>query len=115
MSFEIRSTKEAPVPLVKKILAKRLEEDGEAPEVIIRTLNYAEKFTKCDENRIEELLGKLVELGFNETTASMITSICPTTIEELRVLLVFESRTWEREELVKVLELLKSYIITEQQ
>ncbi len=111
MSFEIKNTKEAPIPLVKKILAKRLEEDGEAPEVIMRTLNYAEKFTKCDENRIEELLAKLVELGFNEITASMIASICPTTIEELRVLLVFESKTWEKEELEKVLELLKNYIV----
>ncbi len=114
MSFEIKSTKEAPIPLVKKILVRRLEEDSEAPEVIIRTLNYAEKFTKCDENRVEELLEKLVELGFNEITASMIVSICPTTIEELRVLLVFESKTWEKEELEKVLELLKNYIVAEQ-
>ncbi len=114
MSFEIKNTKEAPIPLVKKILSKRLEDDGEAPEVIIRTLNYAEKFTKCDENRIEELLGKLIEMGFNEITASMIASICPTTVEELRVLLVFESKTWEREELEKVVELLKNYTVAEQ-
>ncbi len=111
MSFEIKNTREAPIPLVKKILSKRLEEDGEAPEVIIRTLNYAEKFTKCDENRIEELLSKLREFGFSEITSSMIASICPTTIEELRVLLIFESKTWEKEELEKVLEILKEYLV----
>ncbi len=114
MSFEIKNAREAPIPLVKKILTKRLEEDNEVPEVITRTLNYAENFTKCDENRIEELLVKLKEMGYNEITASMIASICPTTIEELRVLLVFEPKTWEKEELWKTIELLRDYMISEE-
>lgn len=112
MSFEIKGSREVSIPEVKRILEKRMDE-GDVSDVVIRTYEYVRKFTKCDEEKIEELRGFLEEKGFNERTIAMILSICPTTIEELRSLLVFEDKTYDTDVLNEIVETIKKYIISE--
>lgn len=110
LSFEIKSSREVSIPEVKRILEKRIDE-GDVSDVVIRTYEYVKKFTKCDEEKIEELRDFLEEKGFNEKTTAMILSICPTTIEELRSLLVFEDKTYDTNVLNEIIETIKKYII----
>lgn len=112
MSFEIKGSREVSIPEVKRILEKRMDE-GDVSDVVIRTYEYVRRFTKCDEEKIEELRSFLEERGFNEKTIAMVLSICPTTIEELRSLLVFEDKTYDTDVLNEIVETIKKHIISE--
>lgn len=110
MSFEIKSSRELSLPEVKRILEKRIN-NGEVSDVVLRTHDYVRKFTKCSEDTIDELRRFLEEKGFNEKTIAMILSICPTTIDELRTLLVFEDKTYDTDTLNEVIEEIKKHLI----
>ncbi|HDJ83677.1 MAG TPA: RNA polymerase Rpb4 [Desulfurococcaceae archaeon] len=112
MSFEIKGSREVSIPEVKRILEKRMDE-GDVSDVVMRTYEYVRRFTKCDEEKIEELRSFLEERGFNEKTIAMVLSICPTTIEELRSLFVFEDKTYDTDVLNEIVETIKKYIISE--
>lgn len=112
MSFEIKGSREISIPEVKRILEKRMDE-GDVSDVVMRTYEYVRRFTKCDEEKIEELRSFLEERGFNEKTIAMVLSICPTTIEELRSLFVFEDKTYDTDVLNEIVETIKKYIISE--
>jgi len=113
LSFEIIESKSIPIPLAKKLLKKRISE-AEAPELIRRVYEYLSKFTKCVEDKIEELINELKKFDLDDRTIAMIASICPDTIEELRTLLVFESREIDADTLDKILEVIDKYRIKEQ-
>jgi len=112
LSFEIKGSREISIPEVKRILEKRMDE-GDVSDVVIRTYEYVRRFTKCNEEKIEELRDFLEKKGFNEKTIAIVLSICPTTIEELRSLLVFEDKTYDKDVLNEIVETIKKYIISE--
>ncbi len=112
MAFEIKSSEDVSVPEVKQILEKRLSE-GEVSDVVIRTYEYVRKFTKCSEEGVNELKKFLKEKGFNDKTIAMILSICPTTVEELRTLLVFEDKSYDTSVLEEVVNEVKKYLVSE--
>ncbi len=112
MAFEIKSSEDVSIPEVKQILEKRLNE-GEVSDVVIRTYEYVRKFAKCSEEGVDRLKKFLKEKGFNDKTIAMILSICPTTVEELRTLLVFEDKSYDTSVLEEVVSEVKKYLISE--
>jgi DNA-directed RNA polymerase subunit F len=72
-----------------------------------RTMELAMALARCDS--AEELYSKLLELGLNGLTASMIVDVAPRNLDELRVLLNFEPTNVPEEVRLKVLELVSTY------
>lgn len=100
-----------PVPLAKKLLEENVRVGEESP-LVQRTMTYLSTFTKCDPDVAKQVYEKLRnEFGLKDITASMIVSLVPRTIDEIRVMLDFEERLLETEELEKIIELLKNTCI----
>ncbi|HIC98537.1 MAG TPA: hypothetical protein EYP08_02450 [Pyrodictiaceae archaeon] len=97
-----------PVPLAKKLLEENVKSGEESP-LVQRTMTYLSAFTKCDPNVAKQVYEKLRnDFGLKDITASMIVSLVPRTIDEIRVMLDFEDKLFETEELKKIVELLKN-------
>lgn len=100
-----------PIPLAKKLLEENVKMEEVSP-LVQRTMVYLSTFTKCDPDVAKQVYGRLRdEFGLKDLTASMIVSIVPRTIDEIRVMLDFEDRLIETEELEKIVELLKNTCI----
>jgi len=97
-----------PVPLAKKLLEENVKIEEGSP-LVQRTIMYLSTFTKCDPEAAKQVYEKLRnEFGLKDITASMIVSLVPRTIDEIRVMLDFEDKLLETEELEKIVELLKN-------
>jgi len=107
--LEVIEGKEVPLPVVKKILEKRLSE--EEPSLMQRTTyDHAVKFSKLSPDKALELVEKLQqEFGLSGVTAVQIVNVMPKTIDELRTLMVTENRIFLPSELEKMLSIILSY------
>ncbi|MEM0453867.1 MAG: hypothetical protein QXO98_04355 [Sulfolobales archaeon] len=103
--MELLSYKHLTYSEVVEVL-KKLMESEEFSHMVSRVYEYASKMIKCDSGM--KVVEELVKLGLKEITAVMLVNNCPNSPDELRVFLNFESRTFETEELNKVLEILSS-------
>jgi len=72
-----------------------------------RTMELAMTLVRCDSG--EELYSKLLGLGLNSLTASMVIDVAPRSPDELRILLNFEPAGVPEEVQSKVLELVSTY------
>jgi len=114
LSLEIVSYRDVPLSIARKYIEKYLEKlrsigvpDSEL-STVISIHEYVVKFSKCQPEVAEELYGFLTnEIGFKQVTASMIINIVPTTLDELRMLLQFETSVPEEEVLQKILDVLR--------
>lgn len=110
MSYDILGYHEIPGALARKFIKEyieRLRQRGEQPpELLVMLVQNLDKVSKCSEDSAERLYKELISMGFKEITASMIVDIRPMTIDELRMLLLFEPRVPDEDVLKKVLELL---------
>lgn len=107
--MKILSLKEVPLPSVKKLLLETEARGVKLQELQRRVLEHASIFSKCDEDRVDELVDKLSGLGLREITAIHIINICPKRKDELVALLNFEQRTPSEEVMEKILGLLGEY------
>ncbi len=105
--MQIVSKEYIPVPVAKGILARRLGEDKEVSPMLESTYHYLTLFSKCGEGEAAEAYRKLREdFNLKDITAAMLVSIMPETIDEVRIMLDFEDRLLETEEIEKILEVL---------
>ncbi len=88
----------------ERILARR----GVSNSIMDRTLEYLAKLSKCGHEEARRARRRLIEeLGFDSRTAAILVSILPESIHEARVMLDFEKRLVETEELERALEILR--------
>lgn len=111
--MEIIEFKEIPIPLVKKILEEELKKQEklgirlDISSLAYRTHEYVEAVSKCNSERAERAFQKLLSLGVKEITAAMLINIVPQSIDEVRTLLNFESKTFTTEEIEQMLKILE--------
>ncbi len=93
------------LPQVKKVL-ESIGEDN-LDQFQRRTLDYVNKFSKLDADKVEGLLEKLVrEFGLDETEAVQVVNCMPETVDELRVFLVGGRKIIETTKLEAIVALL---------
>ena len=93
------------LPQVKKILENIGEENLD--QFQRRTLDYANKFSKVEPEKAEELLQTLTkEYGLEEAEAVQVINCMPETIDELRVFLAGGKKIIETSKLHTIVELL---------
>ncbi len=109
MERRLVSTKYVPYAVARALLAKRVQE-GDVPEITLRTWNYLRLFGEGDEDLALQALEKLKELGLSEETATNIVSICPKTRGEVRSILQMGGEvTYEEEKLDSILEAIRDF------
>ncbi len=92
-----------------EILRERLKEEGS--DIQYTTLNYLERFAKCDKELAYETYRKLKEeLKLSDEICIMLVNILPQTPEEVRTILASEEVTLTSEEINKILEILSECI-----
>ncbi len=92
-----------------EILRERLKEEGS--DIQYATLNYLERFTKCEKDLAVETYRKLKEeLKLSDEICIMLVNILPQTPEEVRTILASEEITLTSEEINKILEILSECI-----
>ncbi|MCS7099744.1 MAG: hypothetical protein RMH84_03980 [Sulfolobales archaeon] len=72
-----------------------------------RTMELAESLKRCENP--EKLYEELVKLGLSDLTASMVVDTAPKSIDEVRILLSFESSSSVGEIVSRVVELVSTY------
>ncbi len=93
------------LPQVKKILETIGEENLD--QFQRRTLDYANKFSKVEPEKAEELLQTLTrEYGLEEAEAVQIINCMPETVDEVRVFLAGGKKIIETSKLHTIVELL---------
>ncbi len=93
------------LPQVKKILETIGEENLD--QFQRRTLDYANKFSKVEPEKAEELLQTLTkEYGLEEAEGVQIINCMPETVDELRVFLAGGKKIIETSKLHTIVELL---------
>ena len=109
MPYEVVSYTEIPIPLVKKLLEEEIRRREKVPNLLQSVYEHVKKLAYCPEEAAEKLMEELVSMGFKRITAAMIINIRPRILDELRTLLVFESRVPDEDVLNRVLELLDKH------
>ena len=107
--MKILSFREVPLPSVKKMLLETEARSAKLQGLQRRVLEHATIFSKCSEDKVDELVDKLLGLGLREITAAHVINICPRTKDELISLLNFEQKMPSEENMEKILELLSEY------
>ncbi|NWF94938.1 MAG: hypothetical protein HXY34_02245 [Candidatus Thorarchaeota archaeon] len=105
MPKETLGEEEIPLPIVKKLLAKRSKE-GEVSFQQTITLDHASAFSKMTPAVATKVIEKLMK-SYNLTRgqAVQIVNISPTTIEELRTLIDARSANLTDEQMSEIVDL----------
>lgn len=113
MPYQVLDYKDIPNPIAKKILEEylsKLRNIDVIAEPARSALEYLQTLsTMCDYNRARELMSKLQEFKLKDITISLIINIAPKTIDELRMLLSFETVIPDENILNNILWLVKEY------
>lgn len=93
------------LPQVKKVLESIGEENLD--QFQRRTLDYANKFSKADPEKAEQILNVLVhEYEIDEAEAVQIVNCMPETVDELRIFLAGGRKIIETQKLQSIVSLL---------
>lgn len=106
----IKALKEKNITLIE--VKKILEEKGKKEELTTieqATLEYVRKFSKLAYEKAVKLMEELKKFGISEFGAIQVVNILPTTVEELRTILMKEEIELTPEMLKEMVELIKSY------
>ncbi|MEM1657715.1 MAG: RNA polymerase Rpb4 family protein [Candidatus Jordarchaeales archaeon] len=112
MPLKILSEKYLTLAEVKELLEKR-ESEGRLNYTQRVTLDYVRLFSKLPADKSRKLVDLLVEkYGLKESTATQIVNVLPQTIDELRVFLAYETKTFGREELESMVNIICEFLET---
>ena len=112
MAFSLRIEEEhyVPYPFAKKVL-QQLISSGNSSAILQRTFEYLNTFSKCNDSEAEAVMEELKNIVAREDVRAIIASLCPTTIEEVRTILVLDSgKTYTTEQIQKIIEVVKSHL-----
>ncbi len=105
MPKEIIKEEEVPLPVVKKVLAKRAKESELTYQQNI-TLEYATNFSKMTPAAAIKVVEKLVkDYDLTRAQAVQVVNIAPTTPEELRTILDARTTRLSEEQIKEIIEL----------
>jgi len=108
--MKVLKLEEIPLPKVRDFLELR-QKRGPLESYQTAALSHASKFSKIPSERAEKLVEALIDkFKISKATAVQIANVLPTSIEELRTLLVREGKVFLTEDLEKVLELIRTYL-----
>ncbi|GAB6147608.1 Rpb4 family DNA-directed RNA polymerase subunit [Stetteria hydrogenophila] len=112
MERKLVSARYVPYAIARALLAKRMQE-GEVPEITLKTWNYLRQFGEGDEDLAAEAMEKLTAMGVSEEAAAVILSICPKSPGEVRSILQIEGEvTYDEEKLKAILDAIRDFCKT---
>lgn len=114
MPYQILDYRDVPNPIAKKVLENylsKVQKFDMSADLARSALEYLQSLPlMCNPEKAEELVDKLKkEYKLGDTTIALIINMVPETLDELRMLLAFETVVPEEEVQHKVLELVKEY------
>lgn len=108
--MKIRKMEELTLVHARRVLEEVKERWGELKHFQQATLDFLTRFSKLSEDAASELLRRLCEEhGLSRPTAVQIVNIMPSSIEELRQILIGEDRVFLTEDLKKIMSLLEEF------
>jgi len=108
--MKILKLEEIPLPKVRDLLELR-QKRGPLDSYQMASLSHASKLSKIPSEKAEKLVKDLIDkFKLSKVAAAQIVNILPTSIEELRILLVKEGKVFLTEDLEKILELIRAYL-----
>ncbi|AWR94428.1 RNA polymerase Rpb4 family protein [Acidianus brierleyi] len=93
----------------KKYIYEIIKSGLQSP-MIQRVYEYLNNVEKCSNEDVSSLLDEIKPIIEKEEVLAMIASICPTTIDELRAILVIDNKTYSNDDLEKVIESIKKHL-----
>lgn len=112
MSYSVKVIEEHYIPysVAKKYLQEVIN-NGFSSSLLQRTFEYLNAVSKCDDKGAEEIMEELKEIVKKEEIRAMIASLCPQTIDEVRVILATDtSTTYTTEQVQKIVEIVKKHM-----
>jgi len=99
-----------PYSVARKLLEEVIKA-GSSSALIQRTYEYLSSVEKCDASSAQKIMEELNSIEeLSEESRALIASLCPSTIDELRAILVIEGgKTIHTETLQKILEIVGKY------
>ncbi len=108
--MKVLKLEEISLPEVRDLLELR-QKRGPLDPYQMATLSHASKFSKLSPEKAKELVKALTEkFKISRAAAVQIVNVLPTSIEELRTLLVKEDKVFLSEDLEKILELIRAHL-----
>jgi DNA-directed RNA polymerase subunit F len=108
--MKVLKLEEISLPKVRDLLELR-QKRGPLESYQMAALYHASKFSKIPSEKAEGLVEALIDkFKISRAAAVQIANVLPTSIEELRTLLVKEGKVFLTEDLEKILELIRTYI-----
>ncbi|MEM0188303.1 MAG: DNA-directed RNA polymerase subunit F [Saccharolobus sp.] len=99
-----------PYSVAKKLLGEVIK-SGISSNLLQKTFDYLNSVEKCDADSAQKLVVELGSIIDREDVRAILASICPTTIDEVRSILVIDSsKSYTSEEVQKIIEIIKKYI-----
>uniref|UniRef100_A0A7J3QCT9 DNA-directed RNA polymerase subunit Rpo4 n=1 Tax=Ignisphaera aggregans TaxID=334771 RepID=A0A7J3QCT9_9CREN len=112
MPYEILEFHDIPNEIAKKILKeyiKKVSSYDIVPELVHVTIDYLNNVSKCDSEAVEALYKSLKNYNLKDATISIILNILPRSLEELKILLIFEDSVPDDTILNKIIETINQY------
>jgi DNA-directed RNA polymerase, subunit F (EC 2.7.7.6) len=112
LSYSIRVIEEHHIPYsVAKKYLQDLISNGNSSNLLQRTFDYLNSISKCDSKGAEQIMEELKEIVKKEELRAMIASLCPQTIDEVRIILATDtSTTYTTEQVQKIIEIVKNHM-----
>lgn len=105
---KVVSERSISIPELKRVL-EELESERDLDTVESTTLEYARKFAKVDPERVEEIVGELRELDLADEAIIQLINVMPSSIDEIRVILMHSPRVFTTGEIKRIKEILDRY------
>ncbi len=96
-------------PEAKKYIYEIIK-SGSQSAILQRVYEYLSNVEKCPAEEAEALKAELSSIVKKEEVIAMIASICPTTIDELKAIIVVDKTNYSDEDLQKIIAAVKSHL-----
>jgi DNA-directed RNA polymerase, subunit F (EC 2.7.7.6) len=101
-----------PYAYVKERL-KALIESGKSSQTIQRAFDYLNSLSKCSSEDANNVMEELKDVVENEDVRVVLSSVCPTTADEVRTILTMDTgKTYSPEDVDKIVQIISKYIKT---
>ncbi len=105
-----RSSRIATLPEVLGILEERKKDDSEQFGYELElSYEYAKRFSSLGDEKGKKMKDELVELGLSQKAAAKVMEVMPINVLQLKQVLVMEKKTYEEDELAKVIATVDKY------
>jgi DNA-directed RNA polymerase subunit F len=103
--MELLSYKHLTYSEVARLLKKLIDSGEKVSHMVSRVYEYVSKLSKCSGS--DEVISELTSrLGLKEITAVMLVNNCPNNVDEVRIYLNFEGKTFDENSLNEIVNIL---------